>query len=189
VATYLAWRLLGLIAFPICAPLWAIALARPILDLMGESHRVVKTLAFADVQGQHYVHRGNVLDIAEDERHQRWVSVRDVRKVLPDFPRDALLKQQYAPDCRDDGGRAGLRLRAEALLRYLEKSGEPAALKFRVWLEREVVRPAMKRRERLGIRDEVASAGDGGGDPRDASADGAPGPATTSARPPPRTLP
>ena len=187
--TFVAWLGMGLIALPICAPLFGVLLARPILDFMSTTHRVAKTLALADVEGQYYVHRGTPLSIAEDENHVRWVSVRDIRKVLEGFPRDAVLARQYAQDFRE--GSVGTLLRAEALLHYLGRASEPAALKFKIWLEREVVRPAAKKRDRLGIREvdrdwaptqRVATEDALPERPSNAAADPAPHPAPDAAR-------
>ena len=145
------WRLLGLLGVVVSAPLFGFLLARPLLDLVGASGAAVKQLALADLEGRHFEYRGVALDIAEDEEHRRWIRVADLRKLLPGLPRDELLRRQYASDCRDDAATAtakALRIEAGALLAHLAKATEPATLRLKTWLEREVVAPSEKLRER-----------------------------------------
>jgi hypothetical protein len=111
-------------------------------------------MAFSPLEGRYFEHRGVPLDVAEDERHHRWVSVRDLRKLLRGLPRDAALKRLMPEALVVDARLRGLRIEAEALLALLRRSTDPDSLKLRNWLEREVVFPAATQRRRLGIRDE-----------------------------------
>ena len=149
-AAYLMWRRLGPSGLAFSAPIFGVALARPIIDLVGEFSGAARNAALADLQGRNFEHRGQRLDISEDEQAHRWVSVRDVRKVIASFPRDAVLRARFANDLLHDAALGGDRIRADALLAYLRQATEAESIKFRNWLEREVVIPAAKVRERLG---------------------------------------
>jgi hypothetical protein len=138
-ATWLVYRQLGLIALPIAAPLFGVALARPLIDLVAAAHHSGKTLALQDVQGRHWSHRGRLLDIAQDDDGARWLLVADVRKMLPGLPRDEVLQRHYGERVATVEAAQGLRIRADALAEYLRKSTDAASLKFRTWLDREVL--------------------------------------------------
>lgn len=154
--SYLLWRVLGLVGVVVTAPLFGVLLARPLIDLVSASRAAVKELALADLEGRHFAYRGVALDIAEDEDHRRWIRVADLRKLLPGFPRDDLLLRQYADDCRKEA--AGLRFECDALLGTLARASNPATLRLKSWLEREVVAPSQKLRARArGSRREPPS--------------------------------
>lgn len=154
-AAWLLWHLLqGPLGLAFAAPLFGMALAQPLLDLFGAAYATTRRLAFLPLEGRHFEHRGVPLDVAEDERHHRWVSVRDLRRLLRGLPRDASLQRQLPEGLMHDARLRGLRIEAETLLAFLRKSTDPDSLKLRNWLEREVVFPAATQRRRLGIRDE-----------------------------------
>ena len=146
VATYALWLRLGTTGFAISAPIFGAALARPIIDLVAEFTAQARHAALADLAGRNYEFRGARLDIAEYDDGYRWISLRDVRKVLPAMPRDAVLRSRFPADLLHDEDLKGERIRAEALLDYLRKSMESDAIRFRNWLEKDVVFPAAKAR-------------------------------------------
>jgi len=153
VAAWVLWRLLGLVGLVVSAPLFGVLLAKPLFELTAELRDSAKAHAYAEVEGRHFEHRGFKLDIVEDDRHHRWISLKDVQKLMPTLPRAAVLQRQYPGGVNDDPALPGPRIHADALLAYLAKSTESDSVRFRNWLEREVVRPAARVRERLGIRD------------------------------------
>ncbi|MBC5764967.1 hypothetical protein [Ramlibacter albus] len=144
-ATWLAWRALGTIAFAFCAPIFGVALARPLIDLFSEGHGRTREWALRDVQGRFYEHHGNRIDIAEDDEDDRWLLAADVRKIIAGLPRDEVLQKQYPERAAAIGEKPVFRIRADALLEYLRKATDPASVRFKVWLEREVVFPSRKR--------------------------------------------
>jgi hypothetical protein len=137
-ATWVMWHWLDLVAVVVAAPLLGVALARPIIDLVAESHHAGKTLVLQDLQGRHFSHRGYMLDIAEDDDDQRWLLLADVRQVVAGLPRDEVLQRQFGDRTTVMPPATGLRIRADALADYLLKSTDAASLKFKVWLDREV---------------------------------------------------
>lgn len=152
--TYVVWRFLGTIALVVCAPLFGVALARPILDLLAGLGAATKQAALAPLAGRHYEHHGTPIDIVEDESHRRWIRLAEVRKIISTLPRDAVMQHHYPEGCRLDTDSKVQRISADALHAYLCKSTDPASLRFKHWLEREVIYPAEQIRRRLGIRDQ-----------------------------------
>lgn len=149
------WHLLGAFGLAMSAPLFGALLARPLLELISEIRTSTRALAFADVKGQYFEHRGMRLRVVEDERHHRWVGVNGVRRIVPGLPRDAVLHRQFPDGVRDEPAAGGTVIHADALLAYLGRANEVESVKLRNWLEREVVRPAATIRARLGIHDPV----------------------------------
>lgn len=137
--TWLVYRKLELVALPICAPLFGVALARPIIDFFAEAHHAGRRAALEDLQGRYWAHRGQRLDIAEDADDARWLLLADVRKVLPGLPRDEVMQVQFGERTAVIEPSPGLRIRADALADYLRKSTDTASLKFKNWLDHEVM--------------------------------------------------
>ncbi len=148
VFTFVAWRWIGLVGIVISAPLFGIALARPILEAIEASALFAKWLAYRKLNGRHYEHRGYSVDIAEDSTFDLWVKIDDARKVLPDLPSDQVLERMFPEGILIASSQRVGRIRAEALVSYLGKSTEANSLKFRLWLRREVLLPANNRRKR-----------------------------------------
>lgn len=160
---YGLWRLMGPSGLVMAAPLFGGLLAGPILEVLSASRRATRELAYADVKGQYFEHRGHRLRVVEDERHHRWVRVADVRRLIPRLPSNGALRAQFPEGLRDEAAAVGTVMHADALLLYLEKSTEPESVKFKNWLARDVVRPAATIRDRLGIHDPVPGARPGPG--------------------------
>ena len=152
VVTWLFWRWKGPFGLVFSAPLWGVALARPVIDLLSSTRRAAKAMAYARTEGRYFEHHGHAIDVVDDEDHFRWLSIADVRTIIPGLPRDAALQRQFPEGVRADRSLKGHRILAEALLDYLSKSTDSDTLRFRNWLEREVVKPAAIRRRRLGHR-------------------------------------
>jgi hypothetical protein len=125
--------------------LFGVALARPIIDLVAASHHAGRAAALRSLGGRLYEHHGSRLDIAEDEDAARWLVAADVRKVVTGLPRDEVLQRQYPDGAGTVGDDKKVRIRADTLLDYLRKSSDPASVRFKVWLEREVIFPSRRR--------------------------------------------
>lgn len=128
------------LALVFTAPLLGLALRRPILDLLAGAVTKTRELALADVEGRFHAFRGIAIDVVHDEDERPWVLVRDVRKVLPGMPRDAVLQQMLRERVGDVPGWPGLRIRADALEQQLRAATDPQAIRFKEWLGRDVLR-------------------------------------------------
>lgn len=146
------WRMsagVGLaVAVVLSSPLVAVALAPLVASLLGASFRAVKEIAYRDIQGNYFAYKGHRVRIQEDLSGSRWVRVRDVRDFVPDFPREQVLVR-IAPDAiaRPEGERE-LYFQAASLDRYLARNRADATIRFRIWLQREVLAPAERASQR-----------------------------------------
>jgi hypothetical protein len=149
-----AWRLSGLTALVTTAPLFGIALARPLLDLAGELRDHARARALQPAQGRHYAFHGQPVQVIEDIRHERWIRAADVRRILGHTASDGALALSYPAGWKSLGKPAQPHFSTTALLAHLAKESSPQALRLRHWVEREVSFPAQRIREQLGIRAE-----------------------------------
>ena len=149
-----AWRCFGLTAMVTTAPLFGVALARPLLDLASDLRHHARARALDRVQGHHYAFRGIPVQVIEDLQHERWVRAADVRRILGHTASDGALALSYPQGWRQLGNPPQPHFSTAALIAHLAKETTPEALRLRHWVEREVAFPARRRRELLGIRAE-----------------------------------
>lgn len=149
-ALALGWMIMGPFGLIFFSPIAGICLARPLLEKMASIYYGAKETALQEFQGKYYSFHGTYFDVQEDEAHHRWLRTSDVRTLLPSFPRDGVLlklcTEGLAPDYRSE--RQHLKIRADALDKLLSTSQRLETIKFRNWLQREVLYPAQQRRER-----------------------------------------
>jgi hypothetical protein len=145
---YGLWRAFGASGLVFAAPLFGVLLARPLIDLAGDLGRATRGLALDDIEGRHYAFKGLHIEVAEDADGRRWLRAADVRKAVPGLPADASLLHLYPAGTRRAGRRRAVGVEAETLWQALDRSSEAQTLKFRLWLEREVILPARRQRER-----------------------------------------
>jgi hypothetical protein len=155
--SWAVWRWFGPAPMVATAPLFGIALAKPLIDLASEVRRAMHHAHWRDVQGQHYAFHGRPLRVLEDIEHVRWVRLADVRAIVGFTATDGALAVAYPDGVRRLGRPAEPYLRDEALLAHLAKERSPEALRLNTWVGREIVFPARRERERLGIRAAAAS--------------------------------
>ncbi|MEO7338714.1 MAG: hypothetical protein ABIV63_19250 [Caldimonas sp.] len=150
--TWLAWRFGGLTSAVGTIVLYAVALPRPLIDLASELRHQTRRAHWRDVEGRHFAYHGSPVSVHEDIDHRRWIRVRDVRTIVGFTSSDAALAVTYPNGWRLMGRPPEAHLREDALLAHLTKERSPATAKFCHWAEREIVFPARRQRERLGIR-------------------------------------
>ena len=139
IVAYYAFRFIDVFAIAVAAPLAGALLARPIIDLVAETNYAGKAAALEAVQGKWYMHRDRHFDIAEDTEKQRWLLTSDVRKVIDRLPRDEVLEKQFGERVGRVETFEGFRIRADAMMEYLHKSHDMASLKFKRWLDQDVM--------------------------------------------------
>jgi hypothetical protein len=150
--SWLVWRSFGLASMVTTLPLFGIALARPLLDLAGALRHHMHRAHWRDVEGRHYAYRGRPVRVVEDDEHRRWLRLADIRAIVGFTASDGALAISY-PDAVLAIGRPPVaHVRDEALLAHLGKERSPEAQRLGRWVEREIVFPARRARERLGIR-------------------------------------
>ncbi|HMA10203.1 MAG TPA: hypothetical protein VKP68_20145 [Ramlibacter sp.] len=152
VVTYGMWLKFGTVSLVVCAPLFGVALARPIVDLLEEAAHATTRAAFRDVDGRHFHYRGILVDVVEDADSYRWMRLADVRKIVTGLPADPVLRNLFPEGLREATASKAVCIKAEALLQYLQKATDPGTLRFKHWVEREVVFPASRLRERNAVQ-------------------------------------
>jgi hypothetical protein len=146
------WRIGGLVPMVAVAPLFGVALAKPLLDLASDLRHQARARALKPVQGRHFAFRGTPIDVLEDADHRRWVRAADVRAIVGATASNGALALSYPSGWREFGRPATPYFSDDALLAHLAKERSPEALRFRHWVERDIAFPAQRMRERLGIR-------------------------------------
>jgi len=149
--TWWAWRKLGPGGLLAGGLMLALLLPRPLLELVAELRRVLRERRWRDLEGRHYAYRGHRVQVLEDVSHCRWVSAADVREIVGGTVSEGALALTYPNGFRRLGEPQQAYLSDEALLVHLGKESSPTANRFRRWVEREIVFPARRVRERLGI--------------------------------------
>ena len=142
------WWKIGVTALVLCSPLIAIALAKPILELLSDLRHAGRALQYRDVEGRYYAYKGLALDVIDDEADHRWVRIDDLRRVIDKLPAAGVLERTYPDGCRAFGQPPAAYLKDTALVAYLAKATAPETLKFRRWVEQVIADPARRLRER-----------------------------------------
>jgi len=152
------WRLQGPAAMVVTLPLFGIALAKPLIDLASALRHAMRQSHWRDVEGRHYAFRGRGVRVLEDADGRRWIRLGDVRAIVGFTASDGALALAYPEGVRRIGRPVEPYIGEEALLEHLGKERGPNAIRLRAWVEREIVFPARRERERLGIRPTGAAA-------------------------------
>ena len=150
--SWAVWRWFGLSSMVPSLALFGILLARPLVDLAGAVRDGMKQMQLAPVEGRHYAFRGRAVQVLDDADRRRWVRLADVRAIVGFTASDGALAIAYPDGVRRLGRPAEPHVSDEALLAHLLKERAPEAARLRLWVEREIVFPARRDRERLGIR-------------------------------------
>ena len=150
--SWVVWRYFGLAVAVATAPLYGIALARPMIDLASDLRHATRAAVWRPLEGRHFVYRGTPVQVLEDDDHRRWVRAADVRAIVGHTATHGALALTYPSGWRTMGKPAEPHFSDEALIAHLTKESAPEALRFRHWAEREIAFPAQRLRERLGIR-------------------------------------
>lgn len=137
-----AWRIVGPAGLAVSSVLFGVVLAGPLIELGSDAFHWLRDRAYADVEGRHYAYRGTSIRVIEDDGHQRWIRLADLRAVLGAGASEGALARLYGAHLRRFGWRRQAYLSAETLARHLSRDTRSAAGRFLMWLERDVVKPA-----------------------------------------------
>ncbi len=151
-ATWALWRLGFGTGVVFMAAAVGLALARPLVDLTIALWQAMRHANWRELEGHHFAFKGRSVRVVEDAGHQRWIRLADIRAIAGFTASDASLRITYPGGW---GLRGRLRepyLSDEALLAHIAKEHSPEALRLRRWVEREIVFPARRQRERYGVK-------------------------------------
>ncbi len=102
----------------------------------------IRDAAYAPVMGRYYEHKGNPIDIDEEDSGCRWLSIDDVRRSLPDLVSTPTLQTLYPTQVIKSGKPCVLRIEAQTLAQHLSRAQDDQTIRFCRWLQREVIFPA-----------------------------------------------
>lgn len=123
--------------------------SRPLLDLLFDLPWAMRQFDLRHLAGRHYAYRGRAVDVHEDERHVRWLSIGDVRRIVTGLPASDVLSRVHATGRVEIGPATPEgRISAEALADVLARTSDPETARFLKWLERDVAAPARRLRAR-----------------------------------------
>lgn len=119
----------------------------PVTALIGRIYAAVRRLAYAyaDVEGRYFEYKGNPIEVLEGPGSERWLSIANVRRILPHLPRYPLLQRIYPGRTKTEGAFASEYIESLALVDLMQRSRDAGAIRFLRWLEREVIFPAEKK--------------------------------------------
>lgn len=146
------WRLGFNTGVLFVAALVGIMLARPLMELTIAIWQAMRQANWRELEGRHYAFKGRTVHVVEDADHQRWVRLSDIRAIAGFTASDTALQVTYPAGWRLLGRPPLPHLSDEALLAHIAKERTPQAVRLRIWIEREIVFPARRERERLGIK-------------------------------------
>lgn len=146
------WRFGGAALMVVSAPLYGMALARPLLDLASELRHATRAAVWRPVEGRHCVYRGTPVQVLEDDEHVRWVRAADVRRILGHTASNGALRLTYPNGWQIMGAPAEPHFSDDALIAHLRTERSAQALRFRQWAERTIAFPAQRQREKLSAR-------------------------------------
>ena len=129
-----------------------IVLARPLMDLTIATWHEMRGANWRELEGRHFAFKGRSVRVVEDADHQRWVRLADIRAIAGFTASDAALQITYPGGWGMRGRPREPYLSDEALLAHIAKERSPEAARLRRWVEREIVFPARRERERHGIK-------------------------------------
>lgn len=148
---FLTRNVLGPLVWVILAPLVGISFTRVVIDVAAAMNWEIRYQALKPYQGVHYSFQSITMCIFEDDDHCRWLPTKDLRKVLPALPSDAMLQSTYPRGFQWVFKPPQPHLRDDAVLHYLRSAQTSQAIKFKNWMDRNVAFPAVKARKERGI--------------------------------------
>jgi hypothetical protein len=140
----------GVFAILLTLPVFAALMKRPLFAMLSNLRRKMLEQVWLPVHGQYYRYHGVPIGVLEDDDHCRWVSLRDVQKVVGVTAGERALALAYPGRFKLMGVAAQAHVRDDALLAHLSKENQANAIRFKVWVERNIAIPGQTVRARLG---------------------------------------
>jgi len=150
--SWAAYYVLGTVALVLSLPLVGVLMSRVIIDFGDEMRLAAKHAALHAVNGSYYSFQGVEVHVVEDDDYCQWIAAEEVRKIVGTGAPDRLLALTYPHGWCEMGKPPKGYLRDDALLLYLAKETSLRGIKFKVWVERNIVHQAKKQRARFGVR-------------------------------------
>jgi hypothetical protein len=145
------WKMGGLIPAVLSAPIWGVLLAKPILEALAGYYRWAKKQPYIPWQGRYYEFENIHIRVVEDDFGHLWFCDKDVLKVLGQSVSKTYQVAYAESDYRAIPGERFKGFSENAVILVVSRIRHPSAGKFKFWLEREVLAPHHKKREKAGL--------------------------------------
>lgn len=152
VTTWALWRLGFGTGLLFMAGAVGIVLARPLMDLTIALWHELRRANWRELEGHHFAFKGRSVRVVEDADHQRWIRLADIRAIAGFIAGDTALQITYPGGWSMRGRPREPYVSDETLLAHVAKERSPEAARLRRWVEREIVFPARRQRERYGVK-------------------------------------
>jgi hypothetical protein len=146
IVSALLWRFMGAIGLVVSAPLFAIALARPLIDTLWFAYDQTRALAIESAMAGRLEYLGHRIRFVEDDGGLTWLCIDDLRRVVPAFPTERTLVHLYPDACRPAAGAEPAYLSAQATVAVLTRAQDLHTIKFVAWIKREILKVLVHRR-------------------------------------------
>ena len=144
--TWTAVLLLGLIGYPLSAPIWGMMFAKPIVEFFPALGRLIHWHAFHEWEGKTYKYDGKHLRVYFNG-DEAWFVAKDVLSVLDKKIEPWLDTRFTAEEYGVIPGRTEKGFSPAGVLALTQISEHPEAAKFRLWFERAVVFTLERKKE------------------------------------------
>ena len=151
--TWTGVMLLGLIGYPLTAPVWAMAFAKPILEFFPALGRLIHWHAYHEWEGKTYQYNRTHLRVYFDGDNA-WFVAQDILSVLDKTPESWRDSRFTAEEYGVIPGRKENGFSPAGVVKLTHISEHPEAPKFRLWFERAVVFTLKRKKE---MRDAAGS--------------------------------
>ena len=142
---------MGLIFVALSAPLWGVLLKKPIVEGLASYFRWAKQQPYMRWQGQYYEFENTHIRVFEDDYGHLWFCDKDVLKALGQSVGKTYRLAYAEADYRAIPGERLNGFSENAVILVVSRIRHPSAGKFKFWLEREVLAPHHKKREKAGL--------------------------------------
>jgi hypothetical protein len=132
--TWAAWTMMGPIALPMCAPLFGVAAAGPLMALFGRSWGRMSQAARQAAWHARLPYQGRRIRHFVDDNGEVWFCIDDIHKVVPGLPTARSLQALYPGRCTNTTWRQPAHLRVDAAEALLGKATDRSTLRFVRWM-------------------------------------------------------
>jgi len=131
-------------------PVWAVALARPIVEFFPAAYQAIRSLVWGKESGRWYAYDGQRIRVFTVDGAP-WVAVQDIAAVTGWKNLDERCRRLPPEQCQVVESTEQLCLSEPGIRALFAKRTDPEALKFGLWIERNVLLQFRLARER-GLR-------------------------------------
>ena len=131
----------------VSSPIWAVALARPLTEIVPAAYNALRWLVWRKEEGRWYAYEGQRVRVFTMDGAP-WIAVRDIAAVMAWKDLEQRCRQLPPEQCRVVEDKGLLCLSENGIQALFAKRTNAHALKFGIWIERNVLIQFRLARER-----------------------------------------